>query len=59
MQITSEKVSSRIITIRLPHTLDQQLATIAERDANTVSGTVRRLIRLGIRTESRQLEAEQ
>lgn len=44
---------SRVFTFRIPSHLEQQLESLARRDANTVSATVRRLITLGLRTELR------
>lgn len=49
----------RIVTIRLPNTLERQLTVIAQRDANGLSATVRRLLSLGIRTETLAGEATQ
>ena len=41
------------LQLRVPGHLEAQVTSIAKRDANSVSATIRRLLALGIRTEIR------
>jgi hypothetical protein len=52
IQKPPDSQTSRILTLRVPVRLEQQLGALALRDANSLSATVRRLIALGIRAES-------
>jgi hypothetical protein len=50
---------SRIFAVRFPPGLQRELETIAQREANSFSATVRRLVTIGLRAEqSRRQEAE-
>lgn len=45
--------TSRILTVRIPSRLEDQLKLIARRDANSVSAALRRLLMIGLRMERR------
>lgn len=45
---------SRILTIRFPSGLQEQLEALANRDANSISSVVRRLVTAGLRAEQQQ-----
>ena len=52
MAVTADSQVSRILTLRVPARLEQQLGAVAVRDANSLSATVRRLIAIGLRADS-------
>jgi hypothetical protein len=51
---TDAPTVSKIISLRIPAHLEQQLAVIAARDSNSVSATARRLISSALRSEGEQ-----
>ncbi len=49
---------ARTVGFRIPARLQQQIEDIARRDVATLSGTIRRLITIGLRAEQRQAQDE-
>jgi Arc/MetJ-type ribon-helix-helix transcriptional regulator len=48
--------TSRIISVRVPEHLERQLEALAQRDANSVSATVRRLLSYAVSREAREAQ---
>ena len=57
MAAPTPSLESKIVAVRMPARLERQLGVIAERDSNSISATVRRLLMIGLRSESRTSEA--
>jgi hypothetical protein len=51
------KVSS-IVAFRMPANLEQEITAIAQRDHNTVSSTLRRLLASALRVERRAVDSD-
>jgi hypothetical protein len=58
MAAPTPTLATKIVAVRMPPRLERQLGAIAERDSNTVSAVVRRLLTIGLRCESRSSEAD-
>ena len=56
MPPTDEQAPSKTLSLRVPAHLEQLLKTIAARDANGVSATIRRLLAAGLRSEQQKSE---
>jgi hypothetical protein len=52
MAAPTPSTKSKIVAVRMPDCLEKQLGAIAERDSNSISATVRRLLTIGLRVES-------
>ena len=49
-------ISSKIISLRIPAHLEQQLEALASRDHNSLSATARRLISIALRSEQEEAD---
>jgi predicted transcriptional regulator len=53
MPALTTKANTAMISVRMPDSLERQLAELAHRNANTLSATARWLLARGIRQERR------